>query len=211
MERNPSTSKPSKKRPVSLNDEFDDISFRPLTKGLGFHHKKETTAPRQFRPSPRPNPSLKTRTYTPTMAQVKEPVKKEKVLVVGSTRERTLAFLADFCIILFITALTLFTLVYGADLNIQVLISILESHEIILFALSIFSLYFLLYFSILDLTSTIGKSLMGLELKLENGKRPLLGNTFPRALVSLISLFLVGLPFLSNIQNKFSESEVYKK
>ena len=209
MERNPSTSKPSKKRPVSFNDEFDDISFRPITKGLGFHHKKETTAPRQFRPSPRP------RTYTPTMSQVKEtvkkPVKNEKILVVGSMRERTLAFLADFCIVLFITALTLFTLVYGADLNIQVLISILESHEIILFALSIFSLYFLLYFSILDLTSTVGKSLMGLELKLENGKRPLLGNTFPRALVSLISLFLVGIPFLSNIQNKFSESEVYKK
>ncbi|TDJ05896.1 MAG: hypothetical protein E2O68_05680 [Deltaproteobacteria bacterium] len=209
MERNPTTSSDPQKRPVSLNDEFDDISFKPLTKGLGFHHQKETNRPRPFRPSPRPQ------TYTPPPTQTfREPVnkvKQQKILVLGSFKDRILAFLVDFGIVSLITGLTLTTLVYGANLNIQVLISILDTYEIILFASSIFSLYFLLYFSILDLSSTVGKSLMGLELKLENGKRPLLGNTFPRAVVTLISLALLGLPLLSNFQNRFSESEVFKK
>ncbi|RLA64234.1 MAG: hypothetical protein DRQ88_05195 [Epsilonproteobacteria bacterium] len=211
MERTPQKQHTQKKPPTLDQDlDLDDFSFKPITKGLGFHHKKETEV-RNFRPSPRP------RAYTPTQnlrTPFKEPIKKvkeEKVLLQADYRERILAFLIDLIVVLLVTSFTVFTLVYGADLNIQVLISILETHEIILFTFGIFSLYFLIYFSILDLTSTIGKSLMGLELKLENGKRPFLANSFPRALVTLLSLALLGLPLLSNFQNRLSESEIYKK
>jgi len=208
MEKNRTSQNEAKRPNVNNSDfDFDNISFKPITKGLGFHHEKERPNTRPFRPSPRP------KTFTPTQTiprPVKE-VKLEKVLVTANYQDRILAFMIDFFVILMVTATTLATLVYGANLKIQVLISIISPLELIIFASSIFSLYFLLYFSILDLTSTVGKSLMGLELKLEDGKRPLLASTFPRALVTLISLALLGIPLLSNFQEKFSESEVFKK
>lgn len=191
--------------------DLDDFSFKPITKGLGFHPKKEEIA-RPFKPTPvRATRNYTQTTTTTTLVRPVKKVKEKEILLTANPRDKILAFIIDLSIITAVSILTLTMLVYGADLNIQVLISLFPFYELFLFASSIFSLYFLLYFSILDLTATPGKSLMGLELKLENGKRPQLGNTLPRAMITLLSLPLVGLPLLSNFQSRYSESEVYKK
>ena len=88
MERNRASQNGAKRPNVNNSDfDFDDISFKPITKGLGFHHEKERPNARPFRPSPRP------RAYTPTQRPVVNEVKLERVLEAAGFRERILAFI----------------------------------------------------------------------------------------------------------------------
>jgi hypothetical protein len=93
----------------------------------------------------------------------------------------------------------------------EILGSVFTPKEIILFTTGVFSIYFLFYFSVLDLSSTVGKSIMGLEIRTLEGKRPGIQNTFSRSLVTLLSIPLLGLPILTVIEEKISGIKVYKR
>jgi hypothetical protein len=188
--------------------DIDKVRFRPLTKGLGFHPKEEFKL-NHVKPTHRPVPvKIQDAIKKPLILRKK---KVEKKAVVAKMKTRFQAFCVDLLILLCVTGLTFFFLILGANLKTQVLVKILGLSDILPFAIGLFTLYFLLYFSILDLTATVGKSLLGIKVRLKNRGRPKLEETFFGALFSLFSLMFLGLPTCLGLYKKMLELEVYEK
>lgn len=220
---NKDISKSSKKRtppPMNLDDiDLDNLTFRPITQGLGFHpEKKEIPIIRSKMSAPRPtfNPQT-TQALPPHMVSVPRPAPpqkpkiEEKILEEGQMFFRFLAFSTDMLIILSASGITLFILGLASGLSMDIFMSIFSLKEIILFTTGVFSIYFLFYFSILDISSTVGKSLMGLEMKTIDGKRPVLQSTFSRSLLTLLFLPLLGTPAIGEIQEKLTGTKIFKR
>jgi uncharacterized RDD family membrane protein YckC len=210
----------NKKKPPPTNlDEIDldQITFKPITQGLGFHpEKKEIPIIRSKMSTPRPTqPFSTTFVSAPNVsapkAKVAIPKIEVKVLEVAPSSFRLMAFVVDILIVLTGTAITLFILGLGSGLSIEILVSILAPKEIILFTIGVFSIYFLFYFTILDLSSTVGKSFMGLEMKTLDGKRAGIQNSFFRSFITLLSIPLLGTPAIAEVQEKLSGTKIYKK
>jgi hypothetical protein len=77
-----------------------------------------------------------------------------------------------------------------------------------LFGASSFSIFYLSYFSILDLQSTPGKSLLNLHLLRENNKEVSLRDSFFRSVITLLSFVTLGLPCLIDFQGKLTDTKV---
>lgn len=208
--------------PTNLDEiDLDEITFKPITQGLGFHpEKKEIPIIRSKMSTPRtPQPFSTTFVPAPTMTSTLSTPKPKmaipkievKALEAAPLSLRLTAFSVDMLIVLLGTAVTLFILGLGSGLSIEILISILAPQEIILFTIGVFSIYFLFYFSLLDLSSTIGKSMMGLEVKTIEGKRLSIQNSFFRSFLTLLSLPLLGAPTMAEVQEKLSGTKIYKK
>ncbi len=221
---NKEVSRPLKKAvpPIDLDDiDLDDITFKPITQGLGFHpEKKEIPIIKSKVSSPKPSftarnilappPTFSSTMIIPKPVKVKPKIE-EEILEETQVSERLMAFSMDFLLISLATSFTILLLGLSSGHSIDILISIFTQKEIIFFTTSVFSIYFLFYFSVLDLSSTVGKSMMGLEIRTLEGKRPELKNTFSRSLVTLLSLPFLGLPIVAVIEEKISGIKVYKR
>jgi len=208
--------------PMDLDDiDLDNITFKPITQGLGFHpEKKEIPIIKSKVSSPKPSfaarnvlvppPTFSSTMIIPKSVKVKPKIE-EEILEETQISERLMAFSLDFLIISLATTITILVLGLSSGLSIEILRTIFTPKEIILFTTCVFSIYFLFYFSVLDLSSTFGKSMMGLEIKTLEGKRPGIQNTFSRSLVTLLSIPFLGLPMVTVIEEKISGIKVYKR
>lgn len=220
---------------------LDNLSFKAVNKGLGFHHKEalKNSAPLLKRQKTSikeashtaavtiGQSSAQKKSFAPvTLSQAElailngvkketkkisteaAPLKFEKKLNNASIMNQASAWFIDLFCITFCLAATLasFTLLSGIQLN--VLISLLTPLEIGIFFGSLFIIYYLLYFTVLDLQQTPGKSLLGVRLERLDGRRIKVKQTFTRALISLISLVLMGLPLTMDFQGKLSDTKV---
>ena len=67
-----------------------------------------------------------------------------------------------------------------------------------------FTIFYLLYFSVLDLNSSPGKLLFGTRLVTSSNQRLTVFNTFSRAFIILVSIPLFMLPLIFGVHNKLS-------
>jgi uncharacterized RDD family membrane protein YckC len=123
---------------------------------------------------------------------------------------RILAWIVDVFALGVICAALLFSFVALAGMNMGTLLKgmYLGPLELSVFGLGLFSLLYIFYFTILDMAASPGKSLLGLRVCATNGERPKATQTLVRSVVSLLSLFLLGLPAILDFQSHLSESFV---
>ena len=82
----------------------------------------------------------------------------------------------------------------------------------VLYALAFFGLSFLSYFSLLEPVGTLGKRCLSLKVcHSQSSKNVTIRQSFARAVVSLSSLFLMGIPLILDFQGKLSDSRVVQK
>jgi len=74
----------------------------------------------------------------------------------------------------------------------------------------LFTIFYIFYFSILDLDKTIGSSLLQLKLVKENGSKVQFKDTIQRALFTFLSIPLFGLPFILNLPSRLSKTKVLR-
>lgn len=228
---------------------MDDLSFKAVNKGLGFHHKEalKNSAPLIKRHQ---KTSLKEAATTPTVIIGKPnttqkmfdpmsltqaemallgnqktqktapqgtetlhgeiPLKMERKLQSASIINQAAAWFVDLSCIAFCLAATisLFSLLSG--IHWSTLAGLLTAAETGLFLGSLFVIYYLLYFTVLDLHQTPGKSLLGVRLERLDGRRIKVKQTFTRAVVSLLSFGLMGLPLTMDFQGKLSDTKVVR-
>lgn len=130
--------------------------------------------------------------------------------VKASLGGRSLAWALDMMALSVICIALVFSFVTLAGMNIETLLKgmYLGLFELSLFGLGLFSLLYIFYFTILDMAASPGKSLLGLRVCGPNGERPKASQTLVRSVVSLFSLFLLGLPSILDFQSRLSESLV---
>lgn len=137
---------------------------------------------------------------------------KEQALVEASFQSRFMAWLVDTSIVTALCLTLSFCFVTLAGMDVDALLKgmYLGLVELSLFGLGLFSLLYIFYFTILDMAASPGKSLLNLRVCGPHGDRPVVAQTLVRSVVSLLSLFLLGLPAILDFQSRLSESLVSK-
>ena len=143
---------------------------------------------------------------------IKEEAKKDKTLTVKSAPQslQFMAWIVDVLVILSFVALTGALLVFASGIEFQMYSRIISPQDLASFAAAIFSIYYLLYFTILDLSATPGKTIFSLRLVKVDGGEVSVKHTFARALISLCSGVALFLPMLLDFQGRLSETKVVK-
>lgn len=136
--------------------------------------------------------------------------KKQKKIVVADSLSQLTAWLIDVAAVTAISAglLALFVVVSG--LTFTQFYEVIGPNDLAIFGSVSFSIFYLSYFSILDLQATPGKSLMNVKLVREDSKAVLLKDSFLRAFITLISFVTLGLPCLIDFQGKLTDTKIAK-
>lgn len=250
-----SFSTPKNIPPVQVNlDEFNisEDSFKPMTKGLGFHHEQKRSsfkpAPKEVKPfgvartqpkaatilnslstkntatvsqhmptgleafyGAKGNPGNQVQQNTEKKIELFEEVKESKITFkAASTTTQFFAWAIDLLVIASFVAVTGALLVLASGIQFQMFARLISNQDLAIFTASIFSIYYLLYFTILDLSASPGKTIMGIRLLKTDNSNVGVKDTFTRALVSLLSSIALFLPTLLDFQGRLSDTKVVK-
>lgn len=216
----------------SLNTSDMELNFKPLSRGLGFHHKRRSlnsgaSLPRKMKgkelwekPKYFSFEEAKKKKfqdtdlgsfYEPEHEEVFERIFHKPKLIkkssVGLTR-RLVAWNIDLAVVLSMVFVNIFALSLVSGIKVQSFFAGGEAFFLV-GGLSLF--WYMAYFSLFDYTfSTIGKKMMGLVLKSENKGRVLFVQTFIRSFFSLFSVLTFGLFSLLAGPSLVSKTQVYK-
>lgn len=138
-----------------------------------------------------------------------EQVESETIaLVVAKPHLQFAAWIIDVLLVLAISSFLLGLFVLVSGLRISQFYEFVGMNDLLLFGSVSFSIFYLSYFSILDLQATPGKSLFKLRLVREDRLDILLKDSFLRAFITLISFVTLGLPCLIDFQGKLTDTKV---
>lgn len=234
------------KTPISMS--FDDFeinadSFKPVTKGLGFHQEQKKTTfkpvthtriemPRQTGPLNNIASDLEVKIKkqgpmgleafynasatvsfpaTETLMELKTSVvKSPEVYSSVSAGVQLSAWIVDLVIILALVAFTGACLVLASGIDYSLIIKLVARPDLIIFSTSVFSIYYILYFTILDLSATPGKIIFGIRLVGTDRNIFSVKNTFVRSVISLLSIGIFCLPMLLDFQGRLSDTKIVK-
>lgn len=128
----------------------------------------------------------------------------------ASAYAQLLAFFVDLALVLSFTTATVAALVAVSRIDAKVLYQVISLQDQIVFGSSLFIIYFLLYFTILDLNASPGKALFGIRLYTANGAAVSARHTFGRAVITLLSVAALMLPTILDFQGRLSGTKVFK-
>lgn len=255
---NHSFSNPTSNNPAAFQINLDDFtiseeSFKPMTKGLGFHHEQKRsafkTAPKEVKPfgvtaktQPKASSLLRpmsvqneaaASTHMPSGLEAfygtkgtsgpqtnmldKKMEELSDKLVETKTQYKTasganqlIAWIIDVLVVASFVAVTGALLVFASGIQFEMFSRLISKQDLIAFTAAIFSIYYLLYFTILDLSASPGKTIMGVRLLKTDNTNVSVKNTFTRALISLLSAVALFLPMLLDFQGRLSDTKVVK-
>jgi hypothetical protein len=242
-----SLSTPKSIQPIQVNlDEFnlDEDSFKPMTKGLGFHQEQKKNsfkaAPKEVKSfaSAKTQPmlnSLSTKNVKTIATQhipsgleafystqvqpravdffeqeVEEKTESKKKVIEASSFSQFAAWIIDLLVIASFEIITGAMLILASGIEFKVLARLVSTQDLVAFSVAIFSIYYLLYFTVLDLSASPGKTLLGIKLIKSDKGNVTVKNTFTRALVSLFSAVALFLPMLLDFQGRLSDTKLVK-
>lgn len=212
-----------------MNELDDDIKFKPMTEGLGFHKEKEIifpAIPRRNNNINRRNekitssPEFSTdvlkadlgRFYSPPSSDSKTvKVVNENKPVRASRLQTVFAWLIDVSFVLASVSLTLFLFIVVSGIDKENLLTLLRHTEILVFLIILMSSYYLFYFTVLDMSITPGKALLGIKIIGREDIQIKTKHTFIRSLVTLLSPVLFFLPLIMNFHQKLSKTEIINR
>ncbi len=221
----------------SIEDfDLENFNVKPINKGLGFHGKPEeifrpsrsvhkmTAAPITQKEKPTPLPPVFTRPAVKIESKPLENLFSEKKQTPinemismadepAAAEKRVMAFVIDIAILVLANGLLWLSFMFlaGLELKVENWFKVFTFNETIIFLTVFFSLSYLFYFSLLDMSSTVGKTLLGLKVKsTKEGTILRVGDTVVRSIFSLLSFVAIGLPLLLDFHSRLSDTKVIK-
>lgn len=215
--------------------ESDDFGFQTIGSGLGFHQEETKLKIQNNGVAKKPAVAARSQVFkSPNWREQQAALDKEleiklkeRVLQTEPPKQKALpqkanqnylqtiplqfiAWVVDVALIAAMVAISAGLFVLVSQMEPSILMQILTPIDLIIFGGSLFSLYYLVYFTILDLGTSPGKRLLGLKLKNWKDEVPRPRETFLRAIITYTSLIVGGLPLLIDFQGKLSETKVSK-
>lgn len=243
---------PERNSTKGINFSFDEFeiseeSFKPVTKGLGFHQeqKRVSTSVKlvQKEISKAPTHSLLNEISKPNKETVKNTIPtgleafygtkgtpkqvsalseneidlivdkkiiEENKYSLASGVSQLTAWLIDLALVASFSAITTVVLILVSGMSFQSFLKVVPMVDLITFSSVLFSIYYLLYFTILELNVSPGKTILGIRLMRTDDQEVSVKNTFIRALVSLLSFVALFLPMVIDFQGRLSDTKVVK-
>jgi uncharacterized RDD family membrane protein YckC len=237
--------------------ELSEDSFKPMTKGLGFHHDQKnqkrvkinaglemkvqnTTRKKMGKAQVHPllnelskeNKETSSKVIpsgleafygaTPKAVETEnikvETFLEEKKTVKASIKENPLAsnfsqfsaWLIDVLVVATFSAVTTALLILVSGLSFDTFIRLTPRNDIIVFSTIIYFIYYLLYFTVLELSATPGKTILNIKLVTLENRPVAMKNTFTRSFVSILSFVALFLPMIVDFQGRLSDTKVVK-
>ncbi|MDH5581399.1 MAG: RDD family protein [Bdellovibrionales bacterium] len=231
QEQNGDVGKPFDPKKIIFNfdeedtNDLDDFNFKPINEGLGFHHenkdlKKILKAPQIQKTKPQQGlaqPSFSTRKMV--IEEVSLPkanvekitekkVEKKELKVIADPWEKSLAYIVDMIILSVMISIIGYFAFHFSGLDIRKLN--FSSPHVLGALLGAYSLIYIFFFSVLDISETPGKSIFNLKVVRTNQKSCSLLDTWIRSVVSLVSLLLCALPLALGFHDKLSGTIVIR-
>lgn len=158
---------------------------------------------------------LKASTYKdqkvePVITKPTIPIPLEK----ASLQDQVSAWAIDLGIVFLLVLTTVYlNFALSGFYQIEQIRSVLTLLEGITYFAPIFIFYYLFYFTILDREGslTVGKKIIGIQIRSLRDGHLGFTQTFLRSLITLLSVLAFGLPLLMDFQGKLTDSEVVKK
>jgi hypothetical protein len=216
-------------------ENFDEISFRPITDGLGFHNdlldkEAEVKKIKSVELDPKENHAFsKYFTNEETLVdrgdltpfynngaevilQEETPFSQDEAIVAVKDNSevtlvtRFLAWTVDVAIIVSFYFITFFTSLSFVGASMDKLMNLTFFVD----TLPVLLFYYIFYFSFLDKTnfSTVGKRVFNIQIK---QNRLTMLKTLSRTLITLTSLLTLGLGCVLKLQDKLTDTEVTNK
>lgn len=201
----------------NLDFDLDDFDFKPVTKGLGFHHNEETekTVRSYQRPQAKPvqDPYKREsvsisinqpRVNEPTKALIKEKTKKKSKTRSARMGMQFTGFIFDLIILISIQISLnyVFLKIVGLS-NFSHFLQFTIIEQTLFFAF-----IFLFYFTLMDLTASPGKRILSMRLNSLTSKKVSIDQTLIRSVVTLLSFLTMGMPLLFDFQGKLSDTKL---
>ena len=120
------------------------------------------------------------------------------------------AWLIDILVIASFVAITGALLVIASGIQYKMFARLISKNDLFIFGSAIFAIYYLLYFTILDLTASPGKTIFGIRLLKSNNHNVTVKDTFTRSIVSLLSAVALFLPMILDFQGRLSDTKIVK-
>lgn len=225
------TNSSKKKDSVQAMDfDMEDFDFKPITSGLGFHHPKASDVKPVFVDRPQ---TVIRETRTPKADQqiyqndlslfygkellgqnetkITPEIKEEKIIRVAQKADRILAFTVDFLFLVGVMGLILTAMAKAMDMDLMVAWNEYPN-EITPLALTLFSGFYLMYFSIFEKagSSTLGKNFLRLRVVDIRNENPTFTALIVRSFITLMNFVSLGLFSYFDLQNKVTDTKVIK-
>jgi uncharacterized RDD family membrane protein YckC len=156
------------------------------------------------------NPGNQTQSFDTKLDQTSEKIVTKTIYKTASAGAQFVAWTIDLLVVASFVAVTGALLVFASGIQFQMFARLVSTQDLIVFTSAIFSIYYLLYFTILDLSASPGKTIMGIRLLKADNENVTVKNTFFRALISLLSSVALFLPMLLDFQGRLSETKLVK-
>lgn len=207
----------SKSIHANLDFDLDDFDFKPVTKGLGFHHNKETE--KTVRTYQRPQQKPVTDPYKRESVSVSiNPIKNKEVpkkIVLSKTEIKKevrsarmgIQFTGFIFDLIILSSLQIaLNIIFLKIAKLESLTQFMEFSwvEQTLF----FAFTFMFYFTLLDLVASPGKKIFSMRLKSTTSKKVTIDQTLIRSVVTLLSFLTLGMPLLFDFQGKLSDTKL---
>lgn len=210
------------------NEEFnlEDVSFRPLTKGLGFHQKESQKSFNSFKGKNLRDSALSGQRPAQLSSFYQSPTIKKDFPEVSVQEEKLeevtedlfvphhyklFSFLIDLVLIIALLSLTFVSFFYFSPLDVETAITFSNSSTFIGSFAILFCLYFITYFTLFDLSGSPGKLCFKLIVVEANRGHLTLRHTFLRSLITLSSFLVAFLPLIMDFHGKLSDSKLVRK
>lgn len=209
-------------RPIIM-PELDELEFKAIGEGLGFHQQEER--PRWHKTTPQTAPTRQARSNesisreqlgviyqskTKLDDRKKSADKTKKTLKAAGLPERITAQMVDSIIITFAVAATLAAMLFLAQVPFTQSLQLLTSIDIAPVVMILWLFVYISYFTILETRQTPGKSLMRLCVVDMNDERLNLSRSLERTVFRTLSWLALGFPLLMNFHGRLSRSKVVK-
>ena len=223
----------------ALEVNFESLNFKAINSGLGFHQEKKNLLKSPIRKSMASETvgSVRRRSAVPQMPaknSVRPTTNAQNIAVSRSVKKaenesartklsvtpqnnkvaalhwQIMAWLVDMTLVtgLFVLTTFLFFLVSGT--NFEYFSNFVIQRDFLALASVLFVIYYLIYFTILDLIGSPGKNLFGLRLIRNDGQRIQFQHTAVRAIVTVISSVVIFLPLLMDLQGKMTDTKIIR-
>lgn len=232
---------------IESDFELDNISFKAVTKGLGFHHDKKPPVTKEaiknhviqkrelntdsnnffidsstldtgVTPAELDifyNNKVENTFHSGNLGAVDQiPLPTESVVsdkyINAALWKRFISWPIDCLVILTVTAVTILSFFYIAGIDFDLAKKVVNEDSILLIG-ALFILYYTLYFSVMDLKSSIGKSVFNMSVLTNEETHPTFQKTFFRSILSLIGIALALFPFIFRVHDKITKTKVVIK
>ncbi len=216
----------------------DFLNFKPLTNGLGFHPKKDSSnSPKnRFATNTRVS-NFKSNTSSsmglPSVAlpsiNTPRPLLKERAsfpfenaqgAILPTTENRMVkkgiafvAWIMDLALVVMTLSLTIMLMLKTSGLNTGYVISVIGIKDSLLYSLYLFIVYYLTYFVFMDTfcRGTIGKQLLKIELFSAKDRLLNFKDCLTRHLLTLFGFVCLGMPNFLDFQSVLSDTRLLKR